>query len=76
MIGEDKVTEKKDKLKDIQFTLKDKYNRETKMITFLRRMMSVQLVNKKSDKEFKTKKIQQNQTSVNLVDDRVRKTFN
>ena len=56
MIGEDKVTEKRDKLKDIQFTLKDKHNRETKMITFLRRMMSVLLVNKKSVKSSRLKK--------------------
>ena len=29
-----KSQRKRDKLKDIQFTLKDKHNRETKMITF------------------------------------------
>ena len=34
MVGEDKVTKKRDKLKDYQFTLKDKHNRNEKMITF------------------------------------------
>ena len=34
MAGENKVTEKKDKLKDILFKLKDKHSRESKMITF------------------------------------------
>ena len=34
MVGENKATQKRDKLKDIQFTLKDKHNRNETMITF------------------------------------------
>ena len=69
MIGEDKVTEKKDKLKDIQFTLKDKYNRETKMITFFEENDECPTCEQEISKEFKIKKIQQNQESVNLLDE-------
>jgi len=69
MIGEDKITEKKDKLKDIQFTLKDKYNRETKMITFFEENDECPTCEQEISKEFKIKKIQQNQESVNLLDE-------
>ena len=73
MVGEDKVTEKKDKLKDIQFTLKDKHNRETKMITFFEKNDECPTCEQEISKEFKTKKIQQNQTSVNLLDEGLHK---
>ena len=73
MIGEDKVTEKRDKLKDIQFTLKDKHNRETKMITFFEENDECPTCEQEISKEFKTKKIQQNQTSVNLLDEGLEK---
>ena len=69
MIGEDKVTEKRDKLKDIQFTLKDKHNRETKMITFFEENDECPTCEQEISKEFKIKKIQQNQESVNLLDE-------
>ena len=73
MIGEDKVAEKRDKLKDIQFTLKDKHNRETKMITFFEENDECPTCEQEISKEFKTKKIQQNQTSVNLLDEGLEK---
>ena len=73
MIGEDKVTEKRDKLKDIQFTLRDKHNRETKMITFFEENDECPTCEQEISKEFKTKKIQQNQTSVNLLDEGLEK---
>ena len=73
MIGEDKVTEKRDILKDIQFTLKDKHNRETKMITFFEENDECPTCEQEISKEFKTKKIQQNQTSVNLLDEGLEK---
>ena len=73
MIGEDKVTEKRDKLKDIQFTLKDKHNRETKMITFFEENDECPTCEQEISKEFKTKKIQQNQTSVNILDEGLEK---
>ena len=73
MIGEDKVTEKRDKLKDIQFTLKDKHNRETKMITFFEENDECPTCEQEISKEFKTKKIQQNQTSVNQLDEGLEK---
>ena len=34
MAGQNKVVDKKDKLKDVLFKLKDKHSRESKMITF------------------------------------------
>ena len=52
MVGESKV-EKRDKLKDIQFSLKDKHNRNESMISFLEKMMNVQLVNNKLIKSLK-----------------------
>ena len=52
MVGE-KNKQKRDKLKDIQFTLKDKHNRNETMITFLEKMMNVQLVNNKLTKSLK-----------------------
>ena len=73
MIGEDKVTEKRDKLKDIQFTLKDKHNRETKMITFFEENDECPTCEQEISKEFKTKKIQQNQISVNQLDEGLEK---
>ena len=73
MIGEDKVTEKRDKLKDIQFTLRDKHNRETKMITFFEENDECPTCEQEISKEFKTKKIQQNQISVNQLDEGLEK---
>ena len=69
MSDEDAAVEKRDKLKDIQFTLKDKHNRETKMITFFEENDECPTCEQEISKEFKIKKIQQNQESVNLLDE-------
>ena len=69
MIGEDKVADKRDKLKDIQFTLKDKHNRETKMITFFEENDECPTCEQLISFNFKEKKIKQNQTSVKLLDE-------
>ena len=55
MSGEDAAVEKRDKLKDIQFTLKDKHNRHEQMIDFLERTMCVLLVNRTLMKNSKQK---------------------
>ena len=73
MIGEDKVADKRDKLKDIQFTLKDKHNRETKMITFFEENDECPTCEQLISFNFKEKKIKQNQTSVKLLDEGLHK---
>ena len=73
MIGEDKVIEKRDKLKDIQFTIKDKHNRETQMITFFEENDDCPTCEQEISKDFKTKKIKQNKASVKLLDDGLHK---
>ena len=73
MIGEDKVTQKRDKLKDIQFTLKDKHNRESKMITFFEENDECPTCEQEISKDFKTKKIKQNEASVKLLDEGLHK---
>ena len=73
MIGEDKVTQKRDKLKDIQFTLKDKHNRESKIITFFEENDECPTCEQEISKDFKTKKIKQNEASVKLLDEGLHK---
>ena len=73
MIGEDKVIEKRDKLKDIQFTLKDKHNRESKMITFFEENDECPTCEQEISKDFKTEKIKQNKASVKLLDEGLHK---
>ena len=73
MIGEDKVTQKRDKLKDIQFTLKDKHNRESKMITFFEENDECPTCEQEISKDFKTEKIKQNKASVKLLDEGLHK---
>ena len=73
MIGEDKVTQKRDKLKDIQFTLKDKHNRESKMITFFEENDECPTCEQEISKDFKTDKIKQNKASVKLLDEGLHK---
>ena len=73
MIGEDKVTQKRDKLKDIQFTLKDKHNRESKMITFFEENDDCPTCEQEISKDFKTEKIKQNKASVKLLDEGLHK---
>ena len=58
MIGESKATEKRDKLKDYQFSLKDKHNRNQSMISFLEKNDECPTCEQQIDKEFKTRSIQ------------------
>ena len=58
MVGEDKATEKRDKLKDYQFSLKDKHNRNQNMISFLEKNDECPTCEQQIDKEFKTRSIQ------------------
>ena len=58
MVGENKATQKRDKLKDIQFTLKDKHNRNETMITFFEENDECPTCEQQIDKEFKTRSIQ------------------
>ena len=64
MVGENKATQKRDKLKDIQFTLKDKHNRNETMITFFEENDECPTCEQHIDETFKSEKIKQNQTSV------------
>ena len=59
MIGEDQVTSKRDKLKDIQFTLKDKHNRHMQMIEFLENNDECPTCEQDIDEAFKIKAISQ-----------------
>ena len=58
MVGEDKATEKRDKLKDYQFSLKDKHQRNENMISFLEKNDECPTCEQQIDKEFKTRSIQ------------------
>ena len=57
MSGEDKVTDKRDKLKDIQFSLKDKHNRNTSLIKFFEENDDCPTCEQHIDEEFKCKSI-------------------
>jgi len=57
MKGEDKVTDKRDKLKDIQFSLKDKHNRNTSLIKFFEENDDCPTCEQHIDEEFKCKSI-------------------
>ena len=58
MVGESKATEKRDKLKDYQFSLKDKHQRNVSMISFLEKNDECPTCEQQIDKEFKTRSIQ------------------
>ena len=58
MVGENKATEKRDKLKDYQFSLKDKHHRNESMISFLEKNDECPTCEQQIDKEFKTRSIQ------------------
>ena len=58
MVGESKATEKRDKLKDYQFSLKDKHQRNESMISFLEKNDECPTCEQQIDKEFKTRSIQ------------------
>ena len=64
MSGEDVVISKRDKLKDVQFSLKDKHNRESALITFFEENNECPTCEQHIDETFKSEKIKQNQTSV------------
>ena len=55
--GEDKVTDKRDKLKDIQFSLKDKHNRNSLLIKFFEENDDCPTCEQHIDEEFKCKSI-------------------
>ena len=57
MVGEDKTVEKRDKLKDIQFTLKDKHNRHSQMIKFFGDNSECPTCEQHIDEEFKNTKV-------------------
>ena len=64
MSGEDAAVEKRDKLKDIQFTLKDKHNRHEQMIDFLEKNDVCPTCEQDIDEAFKTKAISQRSEQV------------
>ena len=64
MSGEDAAVEKRDKLKDIQFTLKDKHNRHEQMIDFLEKNDVCPTCEQDIDEVFKTKAISQRNEQV------------
>ena len=57
MAGEDVVIKKRDKLKDVQFSLKDKHNRSSTLITFFEDNDDCPTCKQHIDKDFKSKSI-------------------
>ena len=64
MSGEDAAVEKRDKLKDIQFTIKDKHNRHEQMISFLEENDVCPTCEQDIDEAFKSKTIAQRSEQV------------
>ena len=64
MSGEDAAVEKRDKLKDIQFTIKDKHNRHEQMISFLEENDVCPTCEQDIDEAFKSKAIAQRSEQV------------
>ena len=64
MSGEDAAVEKRDKLKDIQFTIKDKHNRHEQMISFLEDHDVCPTCEQDIDEEFKSNTIAQRSEQV------------
>jgi len=58
MKGEDVVISKRDKLKDVQFSLKDKHNRHTNLISFFEENDDCPTCFQHIDEEFKSKSIE------------------
>ena len=73
MNGEDVVITKRDKLKDVQFSLKDKHNRESTLITFFEENNECPTCEQHIDETFKSEKIKQNQTSVAKLEEGLNK---
>ena len=65
MSNEDKAIEKRDKLKDIQFTLKDKQVRHERMITFMQGNDDCPTCEQSISEDFKAKTISQRTEQVN-----------
>ena len=65
MSNEDKAIEKRDKLKDIQFTLKDKQVRHERMITFMQENDDCPTCEQSISEDFKAKTISQRTEQVN-----------
>ena len=78
--GEDKVTDKRDKLKDIQFSLKDKHNRNSLLIKFFEENDDCPTCEQHIDEEFKCKSIDEKllevrelETGLNKLSDEMNK---
>ena len=78
--GEDKVTDKRDKLKDIQFSLKDKHNRNSSLIKFFEENDDCPTCEQHIDEEFKSKSIDEKllevrelETGLNKLSDEMNK---
>ena len=78
--GEDKVTDKRDKLKDIQFSLKDKHNRNSSLIKFFEENDDCPTCEQHIDEEFKCKSIDEKllevrelETGLNKLSDEMNK---
>lgn len=73
MVGEDKTVEKRDKLKDIQFTLKDKHNRHSQMIKFFGDNSECPTCEQHIDEEFKAVKVDSLSSEVTELTDGLNK---
>ena len=80
MKGEEVVTTKRDKLKDIQFSIKDKHNRSTNLITFFEENDDCPTCEQHIDEEFKRKSIDEKllevrelETGLNKLSDEMNK---
>ena len=73
IIGEDKVVDKRDKLKDIQFMLKDKESRGQKLISFFEENYDCPTCQQHIDEEFKVKSIDEKTKEVTEVSEGLNK---
>ena len=73
IIGEDKVVNKRDKLKDIQFMLKDKESRGQKLISFFEENDDCPTCQQHIDEEFKVKSIDEKTKEVAEVSEGLNK---
>ena len=73
IIGEDKVVNKRDKLKDIQFMLKDKESRGQKLISFFEENDDCQTCQQHIDEQFKIKSIDEKTKEVTEVSEGLNK---
>ena len=73
IIGEDKVVDKRDKLKDIQFMLKDKESRGQKLISFFEENDDCPTCQQHIDEEFKVKSIDEKTKEVTEVSEGLNK---